>query len=199
MGNCVRLWVGVLPESNMRQRAVCTVCLCCVVLCYEGVLQSVVLYLQLFVCCSVTLTSDAMNNWCVILNISYFWKIILFVCYVRGVGGVWEREREREYALAFPKYCRFLLYHPVYIAYWDYVGTSGAVVKVLCYKPEGHQFDPRWCHGIFHWHNPSNCLGVDSACNRNEYQGNFQGYMWLVCKADNLTIILYRCHEIWEP
>ena len=36
--------------------------------------------------------------------------------------------------------------------------------------------------------------GVDSASNRNEYQEHF-----LVVKADNLTTILCRCHEIWEP
>jgi len=36
--------------------------------------------------------------------------------------------------------------------------------------------------------------GVDSASNRNEYQEPFLGV-----KADNLTTILYRCREIWEP
>jgi hypothetical protein len=32
--------------------------------------------------------------------------------------------------------------------------------------------------GIFHWHNPTDrtmALGVDSACNRNEYQEDFLG------------------------
>jgi hypothetical protein len=28
---------------------------------------------------------------------------------------------------------------------------SITVVKVLRYKSEGRWFDPRWCHGIFHW------------------------------------------------
>jgi hypothetical protein len=32
---------------------------------------------------------------------------------------------------------------------------SSTVVKVLRYESEGHWFDSRWCHGIFHWHNPS--------------------------------------------
>ena len=41
--------------------------------------------------------------------------------------------------------------------------------------------------------------GVDSASNRNEYQEHFLGVRWPVCKADNLTTILCRCHEIWEP
>ena len=36
--------------------------------------------------------------------------------------------------------------------------------------------------------------GVDS--NRNEYQEHFLGP---VRKADKLTTILCRCHEIWEP
>ena len=26
---------------------------------------------------------------------------------------------------------------------------GGTVVKVLCYKSEGHRFDPRWCHWNF--------------------------------------------------
>jgi len=38
--------------------------------------------------------------------------------------------------------------------------------------------------------------GVDSASNRNEYQEHFLGPMR---KAGNLTTILCRCHEIWEP
>jgi len=39
--------------------------------------------------------------------------------------------------------------------------------------------------------------GVDSASNANEYQEHFLGEK--VAGADNLTTILYRCHEIWEP
>jgi len=41
--------------------------------------------------------------------------------------------------------------------------------------------------------------GVDSASNRNEYQEYFLGVRRPVLKADNLTTILCRCHEIWEP
>ena len=40
--------------------------------------------------------------------------------------------------------------------------------------------------------------GVDSASNRNEYQEYFLGEKWPVRRADNLTTILCRCHEIWE-
>jgi len=29
------------------------------------------------------------------------------------------------------------------------------LVEALRYKPEGRGFDSRWCHWIFHWHNPS--------------------------------------------
>ena len=30
-------------------------------------------------------------------------------------------------------------------------GDCGStVLKVLCYKSEGHWFDPNWCHWIFH-------------------------------------------------
>jgi hypothetical protein len=38
----------------------------------------------------------------------------------------------------------------------DVLNQSGdrgsTVVKVLRYKSEGRWFDPRWCHGICHWH-----------------------------------------------
>ena len=43
-------------------------------------------------------------------------------------------------------------------------------------------------------------LGVDSASNRNEYQKYcLGGKGGPVRKAENLTTILCRCHEIWEP
>jgi hypothetical protein len=29
------------------------------------------------------------------------------------------------------------------------------LVEALRYKPEGSRFDSRWCHWIFHGHNPS--------------------------------------------
>ena len=29
------------------------------------------------------------------------------------------------------------------------VGRGSTVVKVLCYKSEGHWFDPSWCHWNF--------------------------------------------------
>jgi len=33
------------------------------------------------------------------------------------------------------------------------LGDRGStVVKVLCYKSEGHWFDPSWCQWVLHWH-----------------------------------------------
>ena len=61
------------------------------VLSLEGVPRSGLLYLQPLICCSVTLTADANNNWCVILNILLLLKHC-FVCILH----VRERERERE-------------------------------------------------------------------------------------------------------
>jgi len=51
------------------------------------------------------------------------------------------------------------------------------VVKVLYYKSEGRWFDPSWCQFFidiksFRTHYGT---GVDSASNRNEYQGYFLG------------------------
>jgi hypothetical protein len=58
-----------------------------------------------------------------------------------------------------------------------FVGDRGStVVKVLRYKLEGRWFDPRWCNGIFHWHRlfwSHYGPGVNTACNRNEYQDYF--------------------------
>jgi len=55
---------------------------------------------------------------------------------------------------------------------------DSTVVKVLCYKSEGHWFDPSWCHWNFvdiksfrSRYGP----GVVSASNRNEYQEYFLG------------------------
>ena len=46
------------------------------------------------------------------------------------------------------------------------------MVKALRYKPAGRGFDSRWCQDFF-----SDIIlpGVDSASNRNEYQGYFLG------------------------
>ena len=55
---------------------------------------------------------------------------------------------------------------------------GGIVVKVLCYKSEGHWFDPSWCHWIFidiKSFRSHNGTGVDSASNRNECQEHFLG------------------------
>jgi hypothetical protein len=58
-------------------------------------------------------------------------------------------------------------------------GDRGStVVKVLLYKSEGRWFDPRWWHGILHWHKflwSHYGRGVVSAYNSNEYQVYFMG------------------------
>ena len=36
---------------------------------------------------------------------------------------------------------------------WGHVVSQ--MVEALRYKPEGRGFDSRWCHWIFHLHNPS--------------------------------------------
>ena len=51
--------------------------------------------------------------------------------------------------------------------------------------------------GIFHWHNPSDRPGVDSASNRNEYQEYFLGVKsGRRVRLTTLTTILCRCHDI---
>ena len=52
------------------------------------------------------------------------------------------------------------------------------LVEAQLYKPEGRGFDSRWCHWNFSLtqsFRPQYGPGVDSACNRNEYQEYFLG------------------------
>ena len=60
-----------------------------------------------------------------------------------------------------------------------FVGARGdVVVKALRYKPAGRGFDSGWCHWNFLVTYPCQShygIGVDSACNRNEYQVCFLG------------------------
>jgi hypothetical protein len=62
------------------------------------------------------------------------------------------------------------------------VGDRGStVVKVLGYKSEGRWLDPRWCHGICHWHKSfwsHYGPGVDSASKGdNDDDDNNNNYM----------------------
>jgi hypothetical protein len=45
------------------------------------------------------------------------------------------------------------------------------LVEALRHKPEGRGLDSRWCQSF----RPHYGLGVNSACNRNEYQVYFLG------------------------
>jgi len=52
------------------------------------------------------------------------------------------------------------------------------LLSALCYKPEGHGFNPPWIHWNFRVTQSFQPLygpGVDSASNRNEYQEYFLG------------------------
>ena len=75
--------------------------------------------------------------------------------------------------------------------------------EALRYKPEGRGFDPRWClwnFSLTQTFRPHYGPGVDSASNRNEYQG----YL-LVGKGGRclglatLPPSCADCLEIWEP
>ena len=63
------------------------------------------------------------------------------------------------------------------------------LVEALRYKPEGRGFYSWWCHcnvSLTQSFRPHYGPGVDSVCNRNEYQEYF------VCRADNLTTFMCR-------
>jgi hypothetical protein len=56
--------------------------------------------------------------------------------------------------------------------------------------------------GIFQWHNPSGrTMSLGSTHPLTEMSTRCISWGWRrpVRKADNLTTILCRCHEIWEP
>ena len=84
------------------------------------------------------------------------------------------------------------------------INRGSTAVKVLCYKSEGRWFNPSWCHWNFHWHkkNPSDrtmALGSTQPLTEMSTRSISWGLRRPVRKADNLTTILCRCHEIWEP
>jgi len=54
-----------------------------------------------------------------------------------------------------------------------YGDRGGTVVKVLCYKSEGRWFD--WNFSLTLSFRSHYGHGVDTASNRNEYQGHFLG------------------------
>jgi len=64
-------------------------------------------------------------------------------------------------------------------------------------------FDPSWCHWNFLLtQNPSDrtvALGSTQPLTEMSTRSIFWGLRRPVHKADNLTTILRRCHEIWEP
>src|SRR5215475_112494 len=75
------------------------------------------------------------------------------------------------------------------------------LVEALRYKSEGRGFDSRW----YHWNfsltksfRPQYGPGVDSASNRNEYQGYFLGGKGGQCIGLTLPPSCAVCLEIWE-
>jgi hypothetical protein len=57
------------------------------------------------------------------------------------------------------------------------MSRGDSVVEALRYKTEGRGIDSGWCHWNFSLTSfrPHYGPGVDSTCNRNEYQGYFLG------------------------
>jgi len=77
------------------------------------------------------------------------------------------------------------------------------LVEALRYKLESLRFDSRWCHWYFSltqslW--PYYGPGVNSASNRNKYQGYFLGGKGSRCVGlSTLPPSCADCLEIWEP
>jgi hypothetical protein len=77
------------------------------------------------------------------------------------------------------------------------------LVEALRYKPKGRGFDSWWGHWYFsltYSFHPNDGPGVDSACNRNEYQGYLLGRKGGRCLGlTTLPLSCADCLEIWEP
>jgi hypothetical protein len=86
------------------------------------------------------------------------------------------------------KILRFLLFCLFSSTHFDLHGVcSGTFVKAMHYMLEGLGFVCHWCHWNFYWRNfPATlCTGIDSTCNRHEYQEYFLPGE----KADNLLFV----------
>jgi hypothetical protein len=69
----------------------------------------------------------------------------------------------------------------------------------LRYKPESRGSDSRWRHWNFYFR-PAYDPGVDSASNRNKYQGYFLGGISGRCLGlTTLPPTFADCLEIWKP
>ena len=86
------------------------------------------------------------------------------------------------------------------------VGGGHAVaqlIEALHYKPEGREFDSRWCHWNFSLtqsFRPHSGPEVDSASNRNEYQEYFLGGKGGRCVGLTTSpLSCADCLEIWKP
>jgi hypothetical protein len=77
------------------------------------------------------------------------------------------------------------------------------LVEAVRYKPESCEFDSQWClwnFSLTESFRPHYDPGVDSACNRNEYQEYFLGDKggWCI-ELTTLPPSYADCLEIWEP
>ena len=73
------------------------------------------------------------------------------------------------------------------------------LVEALSYKSEGRGFDSRWCHWIFHWHNPSGrtmVLGSTQPLTEMSTRNVSWGQRRPVRRADNLNT--FMCPLPWN-
>ena len=77
------------------------------------------------------------------------------------------------------------------------------LVGALRYKPDGREFECRWCHWNFsltQFFRPHYGPGVDSVSIKNECQEYFLGGKGVRCvRLTTLPPLCVDCLEIWEP
>jgi hypothetical protein len=74
---------------------------------------------------------------------------------------------------------------------------GGVLFEALHYKLEGRGFDSRWCHWIFHLHNPSGrtmALQSTQPLTEMSTRNISWGQRRLVHRADNLATFICRLY-----
>jgi hypothetical protein len=140
-------------------------------------------YFRLKSSMSIPLCVDSIMYICVCMYVCMYVRIYMYVCtYVRiyiYIITVWHNLLYIHYISHLDINTISCVRRLLHTHTHTHIGArGGAVVEALRYKPKGRGIDSRWCHWKFSLtesFRPHYGPGVDSASNRNEYQGYFLG------------------------
>ena len=121
---------------------------------------------------------------------THIYHHLLLTCF--GVCSTIFRQTIALLAQKLYAFCNIAKKHTITTSFVPYTNYSIHTVQIkLCpalrYKPEGREFDSRWCYWNFHWRNPSValCTWGRLSLNRNEYRraqrpGILRGISWMI-------------------